>query len=108
MVEQDMMTNPMSPTRAAILTVLAQAGRPMQPIEIAAATGKKYGTEAAVYAQRWPSRTRPLRGLAINGARRTSMETNGTAHGGLRRTCYIEGNARARTHAHRSPMENAP
>jgi DNA-binding IclR family transcriptional regulator len=44
MVEQGVMANPTSPTRAAILTALAQAGRPMRPIEIAAATGKKLGT----------------------------------------------------------------
>jgi DNA-binding IclR family transcriptional regulator len=44
MVEQDMMINPITPQRAAVLAVLAQAGRPMRPMEIAAIIGKKPGT----------------------------------------------------------------
>jgi DNA-binding IclR family transcriptional regulator len=38
-----MMTNPMSPQRAAVFATLQQAGRPMRPMEIAAATGMKHG-----------------------------------------------------------------
>jgi DNA-binding IclR family transcriptional regulator len=46
MVEQNMMINPMSPQRAAVLAALQQAGRPMRPMEIAAATGMKYSNVA--------------------------------------------------------------
>ena len=41
-----MMINPMSPQRAAALTALQQAARPMRPMEIAAATGMKYDNVA--------------------------------------------------------------
>jgi hypothetical protein len=37
-----MRINPMTPQRAAVVVVLQQAGRPMRPIEIAAATRMKY------------------------------------------------------------------
>jgi DNA-binding MarR family transcriptional regulator len=41
MVEQIMMINPMTPKRAAVLAALQQAGKPMRPLDIAAATGMK-------------------------------------------------------------------
>jgi len=41
-----MMIKEMSPQRAAVLAVLQKTARPMQPIEIAAATGMKYGNVA--------------------------------------------------------------
>jgi hypothetical protein len=38
------MINPMTPKRAAILTVLQQAGKPMRTVDVAVATGMKYGS----------------------------------------------------------------
>jgi hypothetical protein len=53
MVEQNMMINPMSPQRAAVLTALQQASRPMRLFEIADRTRTKPTNVAALlYAMR--------------------------------------------------------
>jgi DNA-binding IclR family transcriptional regulator len=48
MVEQNMMINPMSPQRAAVLEVLHQAGRPLRLFEIADRTRMKPTNVAAL------------------------------------------------------------
>jgi len=74
MVEQDMMIKEMSPQRAAVLAVLQKTARPMQPIEIAAATGMKYGNVAMMLLRMRTdgraSRARSLWTLAIDCAPR--------------------------------------
>jgi DNA-binding IclR family transcriptional regulator len=77
-----MMINPMTPQRAAVLAVLQQAGRPMRPIEIAAATGMKYANVAAMLLR---MRTDGQTEHAPCG--RWQLTALGTADGAVRRTC---------------------
>ena len=76
-----MMINPMSPQRAAALTALQQAARPMRPMEIAAATGMKYSNVAMMLL-----RMRTDGQAEHSPCGRWKLTALGTADGGVRRT----------------------